>query len=135
MRLSKPHKRGVSTTLQMLDEALCEMEQWANGRQIESILYKERNDLTTDQRAALLHEIAGMRDVLRELAEDLGIEPAVAEARSAIRSKCSILWENIVELKSRGLQRYGEVPADLAEHIDPKADLLIERLLRMLDTL
>lgn len=119
----------------MLDEALCEMEQWANGRQIESILYKERNDLTTDQRAALLHEIAGMRDVLRELAEDLGIEPAVAEARSAIRSKCSILWENIVELKSRGLQRYGEVPADLAEHIDPKADLLIERLLRMLDTL
>jgi len=135
VKLSKPHKRGISTTLQMLDEALCGMEQWASGRQIESVLYKERNDLTDPQRAALLDEIARMRKVLTELADELGIEPAVAEARSAIRGQCSILWENIVELKSRHLRRYGEVPSDVAEHLDPKADLLIEGLLRILDTL
>ncbi len=133
--LSKSHKRGVSTTLQILDEALCEMEQWANGRQIESVLYRERNDLTGRQRAALLREIAGMRDVLKELAEELAIEPAVQDARSAIRGKCSLLWEHIIELKAKHLRRYGEVPAEAAEHLDPKADLLIEGLLRMLDTL
>jgi hypothetical protein len=133
--LSKSHKRGISTTLQILDEALCEMEQWANGRQVESVLYRERNDLTGRQRAALLREIAGMRDVLRQLRDELDIEPAVQSARSAIRGRCSMLWEHIVELKAKHLRRYGEVPAEAAEHLDARADLLIEGLLRVLDTL
>ena len=128
------HKHGVATTLQLLDEALCEIAQWAQGREIQSVLYKERNTLSAGQRQAILAEIDRMRVVLQELQETLGLEPAVQDAKSAIRGKCSVLWEHVVELKAKHLRRYGEVPSELADLLDPKADMLIQGLTDILDT-
>jgi len=130
-----PHKRGITITLTILDETLCEVEQWAEGRAVQSVFYKERNALSSRQRKEILAEIAQIRSVLQELQDTLGLEPTVQDAGAAIRGKCAGLWEHIVELKAKYLCRYGEVPADLGGYLDPRAEQLIQGILHILDTL
>lgn len=129
------HKRGILVTLEILDEVLCEAEQWARGREIKSVLYIENNTLSDQQTAGILSEIAEMRRVLGELRDSLGLEPRVQDVATVIRSKCAGLWEHIVELKAKHLRRYGEVPAGLGDYLDPQAERLIQGILRILDTL
>lgn len=133
--ISEAHKRGISITLTLLDETLCEVEQWANGREIQSVFYRERNTPSGSQPQQILSEVAQMRDVLRELQEKLGLEPRIEDVKAAIRGKCSGLWEHIVELKAKYLRRYGEVPAELEEYLDPQAERLIQGILHILDAL
>jgi hypothetical protein len=59
----------------------------------------------------------------------------IEDVRSAIRGRCMVLWEHIVELKAEYLRRYGEVPADLGEYLDPRAERLIQGILHILDAL
>ena len=132
---NEPQKRGITITLTILDETLCEVEQWANGRAVQSVFYRERNALSSRQRKEILSEIAQMRSVLQELQETLGLEPTVEDVGSAIRGKCAGLWEYIVELKAKYLARYGEVPAGLGEYLDPQAERLIQGILHILDAL
>ena len=132
---SDSHKRGISITLTILDETLCEVEQWAKGREIQSVFYRECNTLSNRQRQEILAEISQMREVLQELQEVLGLEPAAQDTRAAIRGKCAGLWEHIVELKAKYLRRYGETPADIGEYLDPRAERLIQGILHILDAL
>jgi len=129
------HKRGITITLSILDETLCEVEQWANGREVQSVLYRERNVLSSRQKQEILAEIAQMRSLLQELQEALGLEPTVQDAGAAIRGKCAGLWEHIVELKAKYLTRYGDVPACLGDYLDPRAERLIQGITHILDAL
>lgn len=37
-----------------------------------------------------------------------------------------MLWVNLIEVTSRHLRGYGEVPAELADYLDPRVTELIE---------
>ncbi len=125
MQLREAFKRGIETTLAVLDEDLCKIEQWAKGREYRSVLYTERNTLSEEQCKAILSEIAGMRELLRELRDDLGLEGRVRSAASDIWGKCAILAVDLEELKGRYLSRYGTPPAELVEYLDPRVIRLI----------
>jgi len=125
MHLGDSFKRGIETTLVVLDDALCEFEQWANGREQRSVFYSERNTLSGVQREAILSEVAGMREMLRELRDDLGLEGRVRGAANDIWGKCAILSINLVELEGRHLAGYGEPPGELIEYLDPRVKWLI----------
>lgn len=133
--VGEPHKRGISVTLTLLDETLCKVEQWANGSQIKSVFYREHNSLSRVQRDTILAEIAEIRALLSELQETLRLEPAVEDVTSAIRSNCMALWEHVVELKGKYLRRYGEVPAEIEQYLDPRTDRLIQGIVNILDAL
>ncbi len=121
--------------MRLLDEALCEIQQWAEGREIKSVLYKERNSLTEKQKQGIMREIDQMRRVLCELRDGLELEPEVRSAASSIRASCSGLWEHVAELKAKHLKRYGEVPTDLEAFLEPRTTLLIEGLVNILDAI
>jgi len=130
-KLGEFHRRGISTTLTVVDEALCEFEQWAKGRETRSVLHRERNTLSAAQRRALLAQIRDMRAVLRELDHELDLEGAVQDAARAIWAKASALREHVIELESRHLRRYGQPPTGLAEYLDPRVADLVKRLDRI----
>ncbi len=46
--LSEGHRSRIRVTLTLLDEALVKFEEWAQGREIRSLLYFEENSLTPD---------------------------------------------------------------------------------------
>lgn len=133
--ISEAHKRGITVTLTLVDHTLCEVEEWVKKRQVDSIFFREHNSLSVHQQERILSEIAQMRRVLEELRRILCLEPSIEEAESAIRSMCAGLWEHLVELKARYLRRYGEVPPELAECLDPRAEQLIQGILHILDAL
>jgi hypothetical protein len=128
MQLGENFKRGIETTLVVLDEALCEFEQWAKGREQRSVFYSERNTLSTEQREAILSEVAKMREMLQELQDDLELAGRVRGGANDIWGKCAILSVNLMELEGRHLSRYGEPPPGLVEYLDPRLKPLITAL-------
>jgi len=125
MRLGENFKRGIETTLVVLDKALCEFEEWAKGREQRSMFYSERNTFSPAQRDEILSEVAAMREMLRELQDDLGLEGRVRGGANIIWGKCAVLAVNLEELKGKHLARYGEPPRGLVEYLDPRIKRLI----------
>jgi hypothetical protein len=124
--LSLGHKNSIATTLMLLDEALCEFEQWAQGREIKSVFYREKNELLPDQQESIMIQVARMRERLLDLKERLKLEEKPRSVANSIWSQCSMLWVNLVEVTSEHLKRYGELPVGLAEYLDPRVAELID---------
>jgi hypothetical protein len=126
--ISDNHRRIISSTLGLLDERLCRFERWAKGKTAKGPLYGERDDLDEDQKQAIVAQIAAARAILAEMRDELGLKQQEASVRKLIGSQCAWFWESLVELDSKHLNRYGEVPAGFATCFEPKVKLLIECL-------
>ncbi|HNS22507.1 MAG TPA: hypothetical protein PKH24_18530 [Sedimentisphaerales bacterium] len=122
------HRRGIAAALLLFDRMLCEVEEYAYGREVRSVLYVEHNTLSESQRTRLLAEISRIRRVLQELKDGLGLEAETEDVGRKIWGECSTFWEILVETKSRFLRRYGQPPDDLAKYLDPRIDALIGHL-------
>jgi len=123
--------RAIGVRLTLLDEAICQIEQFVQGRQIKSVLVAETNRLTPSQRKALAIEIGAIRDMLRQLRADLHFVVSPRDAADIVRGECNGLWEPITEMNSRYLRAYGDVAEGIAACLDPKADEILQRLHRM----
>ncbi len=121
-----PHKNGIEATLGLLDEALLEFEAWGRGRENRSVLYQERNALSKDQREKILIQVQTIRTVLVKIRDDLDLRTKTGNVARSILGQCSALWVSLVELESKRLRRYGELPDGLAEYLDPKIAQLID---------
>jgi hypothetical protein len=130
--LSSRHRSGIGTTLNLLDETLCEFEQWGQGRELQSVLYCEKNTLSQDKRRELLKEVAAIRSVIRELRDELGLEGNTKCAASAIWSQCSSLWVSLAEIESSRLKRYGETPPEFSGYYDPKVGQMVDHVKNIL---
>ncbi|MHB1459686.1 MAG: hypothetical protein ACYC1M_00175 [Armatimonadota bacterium] len=130
---STAHKRGVAVTLGILDEAICEMEQWATGRELHSALYVEHNDLNDQQCRDILTCVGEIRSMINEVKQTLGLEASIHTATGSIISQCSGIWEYLIELQSKHLRRYGEFPKETASYIDERSERLIKGVLDILD--
>ena len=126
--LGDNHRRGIATALWLLDQMLCEFEEYARGREARSVLYQERNTLSASQKRGLLAEIKQMREVMREIKDTLVLETRVESVADKIWGHGSGFWEILVETTSRYLRRYGDAPAGLAEYLDPRMEVLIQHL-------
>ncbi|MBW1980498.1 MAG: hypothetical protein JRJ12_04705 [Deltaproteobacteria bacterium] len=133
--LTENHRRGITTTLRLLDQALCGVCQWAEGREVRSVFYQESNRLTATQRENILATVSSMQEKLLHIREDLQLEPHVQSVADSIRGQCLILWTSLVELESGRLARYGKIPAELPDYLDPKNKVLVEHLKGIMETL
>jgi hypothetical protein len=129
--MSEIHVNGIAITLAHLDEVISNLELWAKGREIHSVLYHERNDLSEEQRALILEDIAEIRRILEETQSHLNLASRVNDGAREIVGECSILWVNLVGLEGKYLKRYGDPPADLVAYIEPVSKELIHRVSRI----
>ncbi len=118
---SKPeaHRSRIRITLTLLDEALVKFEEWAQGRGVRSIFYREENSLDPERRAGLLTDIAGIRFIMQELRDDLHLEAGSQDIANTMRGHCHILWVDVLEMTGKYLQGFGEPPPELVNHLDP----------------
>jgi hypothetical protein len=126
--MSESHIRGISTALSLLDKALCEFDEWGKGKEVRSVLYEVRNPLSLEQQRGISELICEMQTILREVRETLNLEGTIRSVDKIILGSCSVHWVSLSELEGRHLRRYGVLPPGLAEYLDPKAALLIEKL-------
>jgi hypothetical protein len=130
MQLGDSFKRGIETTLIFLDEALCEFEERAEGREQRSVFYSERNTFSTFSGSRFSPKLPGCGKRPR-LRDDLGLAGRVRGAANDIWGKCTILSVNLMELEGRYLARYGEPPEELVEYLDPRIKRLIASVNRI----
>ena len=123
--------RAIAVRLSLLDKAICQVEQYAQGRETRSVFCVESNALTPSQREALATEATVVRAVLRRLQAAFRLAVCPRDAAEIVRGQCNGQWVAITELKSRYLRAYGDVAEELAEYLDPKADELLQHLYRM----
>jgi hypothetical protein len=126
--ISDNHRRAIVSALLLFDRMLCEVEEYAHGREVRSVFHVERNTLSEDRKSKLLAEVSQMRAVLQELKDGLGLEAEIEDVGRRIWGQGSTFWEVLVETKSRYLKGFGQVPPQLARYLDPRMDVLIQHL-------
>jgi hypothetical protein len=105
--LSNGHKRGIETTLGLLDEELCRFEEWAQCREIHSVFYHEQNSLSSEQRNALSTETGIMKEILVELRNTLKLACRILTVEKVISSQCSALRIYLKGLEGNYLLLHG----------------------------
>ena len=90
--LSENHRRGVATTLTLLDELLCRVEEWAEGHERHGALYHERNDLNAAQRKQLLKKAGYLRSRLQDAQRDMGLTGVARGTIKHIRIAQHVGW-------------------------------------------
>jgi hypothetical protein len=132
--ISENHRRGITSTLGLLDEMLSRFERLTQGKPAEGVLYRELDTLTDDQKRAIQAEIDALRKMLGELRDDLCLEIKTQDIARAIWSESSAFWAALVELGTKYLRCYGDMPEGFAEYFDPKVERIIDRVIRIADT-
>jgi hypothetical protein len=121
--------------LAILDEMLCRFEHWARGQELRGVVYRQHNQLTPGQRKALLKCIEVLRQDLRTLTHDLGLETKDEDIASAIWSQSLGFWEAITELGPKYLRRYGELPEASISYLDDRISQLAAHLRELTECL
>lgn len=62
----------------------------------------------------------------------LHLEPNVYSETQIVRSRIVHLWAVLRDSKSKGLKRFGEMPADAAAEVDKHVDALLDILKSLL---
>jgi hypothetical protein len=128
IELGENHRRSISITLQLVDKALCEWGDWANGRTHSGIMYRQEDTFSAAQKNEMRKRIARIRQSLTRLRDDLQLAPNLVGTSQSIVGQAAVLWEMLTELNSRGLQGYGQVPKNLAPYLDPIGETLCEEM-------
>jgi hypothetical protein len=129
LNLSEAQRGRVRITLTLLDEALVKFQEWAQGREVHSILYHEANNLDPERRRELLADIAAIRGIMQELRDILHLEASPLDVAKTIRGHCYLLWVDVTEMTGKYLRGFGEPPPELIDYLDPRA----HQILRYLD--
>lgn len=123
------HRRGISSTLGILDRALCDFRRWAEGHESSSSLFHERNNLTDPQRVRILEVTADIQGLIQEIRDRLDLHGFDLEVGRVISVQCAFLWEDLVELQGHRLGRYGKPDPGLTRYLDPRVQAIIDRLM------
>ena len=128
IELSENHRRSISITLQLVDKALCEWEEWARGRVHSGIMYRQEDTFSAAQKDEMRNSIAKIRQSLARLRDDLRLIANVPATSQSIVGQAAVLWEMLADLNSRGLSGYGNVPDELGTYLDPIGETLCEEM-------
>jgi hypothetical protein len=124
IELSENHRRSISISLQLIDRALCEWDDWTKGKVRAGVMYQQQDTLSPDQKAELRSKITKVRHLMTRLRDDLQLEPSLQATSQSIVGQAALLWEMLTDLDSRGLRGYGKVPDELAQYLDPIGEQL-----------
>lgn len=126
--MTDQHRRGISVTLVMLDQNLCRIARWAEGREAQSVMFEERNELRPDQRTQLLEQIAELRTKIAQIKECCGLKEEAASVVNSIFTICFGLRDDLVDLEPTFMRRYGELSSELAEFLDGASKEILQKM-------
>ena len=126
--MTDQHRRGISVTLVMLDQNLCRIARWAEGREAQSVMFEERNELRPDQRIQLLEQVTELRAKIAQIKECCGLKEEAASVVNSIFTICFGLRDDLVDLEPAFMRRYGELSAELADFLDGASKEILQRM-------
>ncbi|GEM_PF-1832223 len=131
MEISPNHQRVIVVGLYMLEKSLERIEEALITEDRGRITYKVNEHLDGEVRNSILQDIEKMRNIIRDLKNELNLQAQEESIARRVRGEAAHIWEALCDMGSRGLDRYGKMPKELADFWDPKIDELIEMILRI----
>lgn len=111
-----------------LDMMLADFELYARGREVVSVIVRERNSLDEDERERLLGRIVSMRQLMGQIKKDLELEVKDNDLKREIWAQSSGAWEMLLENDSKHLGRYGTLDHDFAVYWQQQWQKLVSHL-------
>ena len=127
--LNPQQRSSLRTTLLSFEKNLREAQSWLDGNKEDGILYKSELHLSEEHRRQCASKIAEALGQIRSLSRSLELEKKEEDPLSLIRSEMVISWANLLDSRPAKLGRYGDIPAGLAEKLDPAVSNLAESAL------
>ena len=125
MHLPPSHRRSLSVTARIVEDSLDEIEKVLTKRDRLKSSHRITNSLNDAARLKLLATAAKLRESNEEMFHALHLEPNVFSETQIIRARIVHLWAVLRDSKSKGLRRFGELPAETAAEVDTRIDKLL----------
>lgn len=70
-----------------------------------------------------------IKEILKKVKEELNLKEEVISDKAIIGSRCAKIWEILNDMKVEKLKKYGNIPEDLKNYLNP----LIEKILKLVN--
>lgn len=121
-------KNVFLSNLSIVEELLSEIELVFEKR--ERIFLKINRKI---EEKKILTKINEIKMILKGLKKEFDIKEEEITDEAIVNSRCAKIWEILNDLKSDKLKRYGEVPKELKDILDPKIERLIYLINEIVD--
>ena len=124
--LSNSHKRTLSSSFSIVEELLEEIREILENKKAKNLIFRRiKNALTLKKIDEVKNIINEMKKELEIIKSDLNLITEKFLSTSLISSRSAKMWEILCDLETRKLKKYGEVPSNLPEYLDPRIKKLI----------
>ncbi len=132
MHLPPSHRRSLSVTARIVDDAVDEIEKTLTKSGKTRSSHQVTDSLDEATRRKILATITRLRETNDAMFRTLHLEPNVFSETQIVRSRIVHLWAVLRDSRSKGLKRFGELPAETAAEIDRNIDTLLAILKELL---
>jgi hypothetical protein len=132
MHLPASHRRSLSVTARIVEDSLDEIEKVLMKKERIKSSHRVTESFDDATRRKILSTVAKLRESNDEMFHALHLEPNVFSETQIVRSRIVHLWAVLRDSKSKGLKRFGELPADAATEVDNNVDKLLAFLKELL---
>lgn len=128
MTMNEGHRRSLTTSTVKIDQFLHEFEIWARGVAAQGPCYREQNTIPPGLAGCLSRQIEAVRETLRTLQQEAGLEPVTRDVMHNMRTTASVLIQYALSMQSQRLKGYGPMERGDAARLDERVDELEARL-------
>lgn len=122
MPLTEPHRRNLSVTSRVIEQAIVEIERLFERSEGGLLTSHIALTYSREKRERIIEQLQELRRTNEEMFRDLRLDAREVDAHQIIAAKLSILWTVILDSRSNKLGRYGpldrETSATVDQHID-----------------
>jgi len=132
MHLPSSHRRSLSVTARIVEDSLDEIEKVLTKKERSKSSHRVTDSFDDAARKKILDTVTKLRESNDDMFRALHLEPNVFSETQIVRSRIVHLWAVLRDSKSKGLKRFGELPADAAAEVDRNVDTVLAILRELL---
>jgi len=134
INLPPNHRRSLSATAQLVENALDELESVLGRQGREKLTSRVKVTYSNEDRDRFLRTVAAMRLANEELVRDFGLDQKESTEKQIVQSSTAYLWTILRNSTSRGMRGFGELPPDSAREVDRRINQLLNLLEQFFDS-
>lgn len=116
-------QNAIISSFSTIEELISEIETIFNNEDRIFVKIKKSPNKEIERK---LEEI---KEILKKVKEELNLKEEVISDKAIIGSRCAKIWEILNDMKVEKLKKYGNIPEDLKNYLNP----LIEKILKLVN--
>ena len=125
MNLPSSHRRSLSVTARVVEEAIDEVEKILLKTDREKMTHHIEDSYDREEKKEILDVVSRLRKANEDMFRSLGLEPRVTQQSQVVKARTTHLWTVLRDSKSRSMKRYGILPPETATEVDRHIDNLL----------